>query len=260
VHRTKANEDPDWTAGGVVWTSPQQSLYGCEGWLYAMALRLQHTVYGKWGSALYDANVNGRIAEWNSSQGEWIERIADYMDHLVSGQIKELERFWGGRLTQTGQTYFDPRVRIIVGQAQLCGSRSNPRDSFYCSRDHTVYLGRRLLELVLSRGGNVSPAIVLAHEWGHHIQFLMGILDSYNSKGVEIQADCFAGVYAADVERRGMFDVGDADNVAKLMFSIGDRDGLSPWFKPSAHGDGRERVAAFRVGVTEGISGCLKLR
>ena len=52
VHRTKANEDPDWTAGGVIWTSPQQSLYGCEGWLYAMALRLQHTVYGKWGAAL----------------------------------------------------------------------------------------------------------------------------------------------------------------------------------------------------------------
>jgi predicted metalloprotease len=186
--------------------------------------------------------------------------IPDYMRDLVRGQTQALEQFWDGKFRQAGQAYFEPQVRIIVGQGPLCGKMSNPTDAFYCPRDHTVYLGRHLLDLVLSRGGNFPPAVVLAHEWGHHIQFLLGILESYNSKSVEIQADCFAGIYAAEEERRGMLDVGDAASAIKLIFSIGDPKGLSPWFTPSAHGDGRERTMAFLVGAREGIAGCRKLR
>jgi predicted metalloprotease len=263
VHRAGANGDPDWTRAGVIRTSRQQSLYGCEGWLYAMAIRARHIVYGRWGLGYFDANENGRIAEWNANRREWVQRIPNYMEDLINGQVGSLNNFWATQFVGTQMSYSRPSVKRILGPSVACANRVTRTDSFYCQLDQTIYIGQGLLEVVLTQGGNFPPVVVLAHEWGHHIQWLLHILDTYNQKNVEIQADCFAGVYAIDEERRGMLDVGDADAAAKLMFAIGDgpdSNKLSPWFNTTAHGSGEERLQAFIVGVKEGIGGCRKLR
>src|SRR5690242_20560041 len=84
--------------GSVDQSSPQmiarqQSLYGCEGWLYAFAIRVGHIVYGGWGSALLDAEQNGRIGQYAASQKRWDHPIADYMLDLLKDNTQALNTF-----------------------------------------------------------------------------------------------------------------------------------------------------------------------
>ena len=115
VHQTKATGDPDWTPAGVIWTSRQQSLFGCEGWLYAMAIRVRHIVYGEWGSGYLDANENGRVGEWNVSQKQWVQRIPDYMKDLLNDQMQSLNKFWSARFSGSQISYTEPGVTRLLG-------------------------------------------------------------------------------------------------------------------------------------------------
>jgi len=242
----------------------QQSKYGCEGWLYANAISLKHIVYGGWGSLFLDADQNGRIGERTTSQNQWGHPIADYMLDLLSDQVESVNAFWSSQFSGAHVPYSRPGVRrVTVPISTVCLPNTPRTQSYYCPPDHTIYIGQGLLELVLQTGGNLPPTLVLAHEWGHHIQSLLNILDTYNRKNVEIQADCFAGVYAKYLAARGKLDPGDAESAANAMFRFGDGPNastLSPWFDQTAHGTGQERITAFGVGANEGISGCRKLR
>jgi uncharacterized protein len=262
LYKTAPNGSVDQSSSQMI--ARQQSLYGCEGWLYAFAIRVGHIVYGGWGSALLDAEQNGRIGQYAASQKRWDHPIADYMLDLLDSHVQSLNRFWANRFSGSQIPYSRPGVvRVTSPIPTVCRQSTTRTDSYYCRQNHTIYVGQGLLETVLRSGGNLTPALVLAHEWGHHIQSLLNILDSYNTKSVEIQADCFAGVYAEYQEGLGLLDPGDADSAAKLMFEIGDGPNastLSPWFDKNAHGTGQERRSAFFVGVKEGINGCRKLR
>ena len=262
LYRAASNGDVDQTSPKTI--ARQQSLYGCEGWLYATAIRLRHIVYGGWGSALLKADRSGRIGQDTSNQGQWRYPIVDYMQDLLNDQAQSLNNFWANQFSSSEVPYGRPGVvRVTVPISTMCKRNTMRRDSYYCPPDDTVYIGQGLLEAALGTGGNVTPALVLAHEWGHHIQSLLNILETRNQKNVELQADCFAGVYVAYEEGRGMLDPGDADSAVKLMFALGDDPNartLSPWLDPNAHGTGQERVNAFSVGVKEGVQGCRNLR
>jgi predicted metalloprotease len=95
----------------------------------------------------------------------------------------------------------------------------------------------------------------IAHEWGHHVQYSLGLLDaSQTSRSIELQADCLAGVWAYSTWDRGLLNPGDISEAIRLARLIGDAPGTSP-SAPGAHGTGPQRVAAFNKGYRSGNAG-----
>lgn len=242
-----------------------QSFMGCAGWVYAFALRSGMPTLAMWrGSILVRVNTQG-IVYWalESNAPEWRRwgtNGNNYMGELLDSAVEDINAFWAGVFTQIGRPYFRP-ARIVSYEGAIrtgCGI-SRPGNALYCANDRSIYFHMQFFRQQLTLDGGFAPVVILAHEWGHHIQLLLGIFDSHNTKGVELQADCFAGTFTAYAENKGLLDAGDVRSATINLFSAGDRQ-TAEWFKPGIHGTGDERVGAFVVGLQEGINGCRRLR
>jgi len=146
--------------------------------------------------------------------------MVDYLQTLVEDGQQDVDGFWRGLVAAepgpvkqfaraSPAVYTSPRrVAFLADSTPTpCGVIAAD-NAHYCSGDSTVYLGRAFFLGELSLGGNFLPILILSHEWGHHIQNILdlnplGIPRSLNSTNIELQADCFAGLYAADAARRG---------------------------------------------------------
>jgi predicted metalloprotease len=105
--------------------------------------------------------------------------------------------------------------------------------------------------------GDFAPILVLAHEWGHHLQTVLGIAPSPGNT-CELQADCLAGAYASDAAQRGLLDPGDITEAVAMSAAAGDPLGL-PQDTPGAHGINDDRVTAFMCGYLGGVGACALL-
>ena len=122
---------------------------------------------------------------------------------------QSLDRYWADTLPQFGVTYRTTTINIFSGQIDSgCGAASSAMGPFYCPADEQIYLDTSFYETLRTQfgasGGPLAEMYVLAHEWGHHIQNISGIMNGLNlrdsgprSDGVrlELQADCFAGAW-----------------------------------------------------------------
>src|SRR4029077_13838076 len=206
---TVSDASPD---GPAVWSSASQSLWGCEGWVYAFAVRNQRVTYGRWsGARAISVSMNGvaLTADEGAQPLQWKLDMVDYLQTLVEDGQQDVDGFWRGLVAAepgpvkqfarpSPPVYTSPR-RV----ASLADSTPTPcgviaaDNAHYCSGDSTVYLGRAFFLGELSLGGNFLPILILSHEWGHHIQNILdlnplGIPRSLNSTNIELQADCFA--------------------------------------------------------------------
>lgn len=137
----------------------------------------------------------------------------DEMKQFISTVLAETEDVWTGVFQANGRTYEQPKLVLFSGQIRsACGFASAASGPFYCPNDQKVYLDTDFFQQ-LSRqfgaSGDFAEAYVVAHEVGHHVQNLTGILPKFNqmrqrmseadsnhmSMQVELQADCFAGVW-----------------------------------------------------------------
>lgn len=129
------------------------------------------------------------------------------------GASASLETFWEQEAPSIGVNYHAPNDFVLFSQATTtgCGQASSATGPFYCPPDETIYVDVTFYDELRSRfgaqGGPLAEMYVIAHEWGHHVQNLAGVLDSTrdgqtgpssNAVRVELQADCFAGAWAAD--------------------------------------------------------------
>jgi predicted metalloprotease len=105
------------------------------------------------------------------------------------------------------------------------------------------------------RTGDFAPIVVLAHEWGHHIQTVCGIAPGSDNT-FELQADCLAGAYTHDAGQRGVLDPGDITEAVVLAAAAGDPLGL-PQDTPGAHGSNDDRITAFMRGYLGGVPACV---
>ena len=148
-------------------------------------------------------------------------------DCQIVGDINSIQAYWSNEV----QNYTIARTVFFTGSTDTgCGPASTDVGPFYCPVDKKVYIDLGFFDELQSRfGGSNGPfaqAYVLAHEYGHHVQDLLGILDQKrNSIQVELQADCFAGVWMHNAEKTGYItgitqhDLNDALSAAA---SVGD--------------------------------------
>jgi uncharacterized protein len=148
-------------------------------------------------------------------------------DCQIVGDINSIQAYWSNEV----QNYTIARTVFFTGSTNTgCGPASTDVGPFYCPVDKKVYIDLGFFDELQSRfGGSNGPfaqAYVLAHEYGHHVQDLLGILDQKrNSIQVELQADCFAGVWMHNAEQTGYItgitqqDLNDALSAAA---SVGD--------------------------------------
>ena len=190
--------------------------------------------------------------------------------------LRKTETSWDAIFTQMGGTYVQPRLVLFRGQtATACGTGQAAMGPFYCPADSRVYLDMGFFDEMAERfraGGDFARAYVIAHEIGHHVQNLLGVSEQtqrlrqrlsevdYNkvSVRVELQADCFAGVWAQHANRvKPFLDPEDIDEALRAANAIGD-DMLQKQSRgvvvPDSftHGSSAQRVRWFKTGYEGG--------
>lgn len=205
------------------------------------------------------------------------DRLADF----VSVVLADTEDTWDTIFQEGGAQYERPNLVLFTGAVEsACGYAQSATGPFYCPADRKVYIDLAFyndLKNNLKAPGDFAQAYVIAHEVGHHVQNLLGISSKvqaqrsrlsqadYNKLSVklELQADCFAGVWANHANRvRNIVEPGDVEEALNAASMIGD-DNLqrrsSGHVVPDSftHGSSKQRVQWFREGLNNGsVNGC----
>ncbi|MFC5066710.1 neutral zinc metallopeptidase [Flaviflagellibacter deserti] len=197
----------------------------------------------------------------------------DEIGKFVAAILGSTEDVWGDIFKQNGQTYQQPRLVLYSGATQTaCGMGQSAMGPFYCPPDRRVYLDTsffREMEQRFNSPGDFASAYVIAHEVGHHVQNLLGILPRVSqerersspveanqlSVRLELQADCFAGVWAARSKKS--LEPGDIEEALNAATAIGDdrlqRQSQGRVVPDSfTHGSSAQRVRWFKTGFDAG--------
>lgn len=214
-----------------------------------------------------------RPAQTPSAQGSGKD---DPQKAFVATVLADTEDVWREQFQQAGRQYEDPRLVLFRGATPTaCGQGESAMGPFYCPADHKVYIDLDFYDTLRDRlgaPGDFAQAYVIAHEVGHHVQNLLGTsakMDElrgrvsqaqYNAMSVrlELQADCFAGVWAHHAERsKQILEQGDIDEALNAAAQIGD-DTLQKKAQgrvvPESftHGSSAQRVHWFKRGFESG--------
>ena len=197
---------------------------------------------------------------------------------FVSQVLRSTEQVWGDVFQSIGQQYQEPKLRLYRDSyPTACGQGEAAQGPFYCPNDQIVYLDLSFFDLMtqqLGAPGQFAHAYVIGHEVGHHVQNLLGIIpkvDAARQRGdeaesnalsvkLELQADCFAGVWAnrAQKEQHGWrFESGDVETAINAATQIGDdtlqrksRGTVVP--ESFTHGTSGQRVSWLKKGLDSG--------
>ena len=200
----------------------------------------------------------------------------DRMAKFVSTVLADTEDVWKDVFSKGGATYKEPRLVLFRGATQTaCGQGQSAMGPFYCPGDQKVYIDLGFYETLTRRlgaPGEFAQAYVVAHEVGHHVQNLLGIsakVDKmrgqvskadYNvlSVKLELQADCFAGVWAYHANQsRQILEGGDIEAAMNAAAKIGDdalqrSSGGAVVPESFTHGTSAQRQRWFNTGITTG--------
>ena len=178
-------------------------------------------------------------------------RVTNF-DDVVATQHQLLDQYWGfylkKKLTSPGVSWINEAGGTATGCGNLDASEALDEAAFYCRYDKVMYVDITYLRYNDLRWGQEGVMATMAHEYGHHVQNLLGGITSQSSRYREQQADCMAGAYlawlATDPDYAAMFD---RTLLADRYYALGDPPGTAP-NDPNAHGSGAERQRAFFYG------------
>ena len=212
---------------------------------------------------------------------------SDQMGQFVAAVLGDTEDRWTEIFAASSKTYHPPKLRLFAGSEPTpCAFAQSAMGPFYCPRDQRVYLDTSFFQDLQQKFGGCtdseacqfSEAYVIAHEVGHHVQDELGILPRVTQAQqaassrteanalqvrIELQADCFAGIWANHAQAKHKFlDPGDVDQALQTASAIGDdrlQKETQGYVVPDAftHGTSEQRKRWFMKGFNSGqISGC----
>jgi len=194
------------------------------------------------------------------------------MGSMISGVLGEIDDRWDEIFRASGQSYSGPRIVLFRGATNggRCGMAQSAMGPFYCPPDKQIFLDTSFFKQVETRFHGCSgsacrftAAYIIAHEAGHHIQNLLGILPKAEANAlqvkVELQADCLSGVWVNREERKrpGFLEAGDIDAALTTASAIGDdtlqRQATGRVVPDSfTHGSAAQRKRWFMIGYQQG--------
>jgi predicted metalloprotease len=217
----------------------------------------------------------GGFGQATPSEAELNEAPADDPARFVDFVAGDVEAVWERLFRESGQTYEKTIVVLYEGQVTSgCGTTSSAVGPFYCPLDRKVYLDLPFMEELqrrLGANGDFAQAYIVAHEIGHHVQNLLGVMDDVDrarqedpgsandlSVRLELQADCLAGVWGHAANAQGdLLEPGDLEEGLNAAAAVGDdriqaRGGGRIDPDSFTHGTGEQRVTWFRKGYESG--------
>ncbi|WIY51806.1 neutral zinc metallopeptidase [Devosia sp. YIM 151766] len=220
--------------------------------------------------------MNAPSASATSRQlpAEGQDELADF----VAVVVRETEDLWNQQFAAIGENYPEPNVVLFTDRVNsACGLADASMGPFYCPGDSKVYIDLSFYDQLhreFGAPGDFAQAYVLAHEVGHHVQNLTGILPEFNQRRqsmsqeqanaysvrVELQADCYAGIWANYAGQQNLLDSGDIEEALNAAEQIGD-DTLQKRMQGFAvpktfnHGTSAQRKAWFERGYESGNPG-----
>lgn len=193
---------------------------------------------------------------------------------FLRGVFADIQSVWDRNFREAGLRYSPARLVLFHSEVNTaCGEQSADVGPFYCSGDHTVYLDVRFFKAIEAQfgvSGDFAEAYVVAHEVGHHIQNLLQIthrvaaatqahpeLENRLSVATELQADCFAGVWAHSTYERNLLEPGDIEQALRAAEVVGDdflARAAGQHASPDSftHGSSAQRKHWFTTGFEEG--------
>jgi predicted metalloprotease len=198
------------------------------------------------------------------------------MVQFVSFVLDDIQKTWTGAFDGAGAQYRPANLVLFRNGTQSgCGVGQSAMGPFYCPLDEKVYLDLGFfseLDRRFGAPGDFAQAYVIAHEVGHHVQHLLGVDERVRqfqrtnpemanpmSVKLELQADCYAGVWAHSAQERGKLETGDIDEGLGAASAVGDdriqsRTGQGVNVDSFTHGSAQQRAAWFRRGFESGRS------
>jgi len=199
-------------------------------------------------------------------------------DCRVVGVVNSLQSFWSSTFQSSQRTYTPADTQLFTGRTTTgCGSATSAVGPFYCPADDTVYIDLGFFDELRTTygasGGDFAQAYVLAHEYGHHVQDLLGTSARAQQSGqqqgpqgssvrLELQADCYAGVWTASARTSGFITIDEADirDGLSAAAAVGDdriQQKSSGRIDPESwtHGSAAQRQKWFRAGLANGDPG-----
>lgn len=170
---------------------------------------------------------------------------------------------------QANRRYVEPKLVLFTDAVQsACGNATSATGPFYCPGDQKLYLDFGFfndLKNEFKAPGDFAQAYVIAHEVGHHVQNILGTMDQVNRAGnnnrlsvaLELQADCYAGVWAYYANKQGLVEAGDFEEALRAASAVGDdsiQKNTQGYVIPDSftHGSSRERMSWFAKGLQSG--------
>jgi len=173
--------------------------------------------------------------------------------------------YWREEFSKSGSQYVEPTLVLFRGQTQsACGGAHSAIGPHYCPADQTIYLDETFFDEMVKRlgasGGDVAEAYVIAHEVGHHVQNLQDTISQRSNEDsikTELQADCFAGLWANSIKDQNVFLPNEIKEAMDAAAAVGDdriQEKMEGSINPESwtHGSSKERVSSFMKGYETG--------
>jgi predicted metalloprotease len=201
------------------------------------------------------------------------DRGEDAGRRFIAQVLGETEQVWNQQFRQLGRQYDEPVMVLFSGATQSgCGAAQAQTGPFYCPNDQRVYIDLEFmarLQQQLGATGDFAAAYIIAHEVGHHVQNLLGVLPRVQQLQarasaaernqlqvrVELQADCLAGMWANQAQRaRNILEQGDIEEGLNAAAAVGDDRVTGGRIRPESftHGSAQQRTRWFRRGLESG--------
>lgn len=222
-------------------------------------------------SIIQNVQLDNQTTNTNYTESAKDKELAQF----VSVVLAETENVWHAIFKEEGSTYREPKLVLFSGSVQsACGTAGASTGPFYCPGDEKLYIDLSFFEELQRRfkaPGDFAMAYVIAHEVGHHIQNLTGVMDKMNeirsqvskeeynqySIRVELQADFYAGIWAHYTEQQNLLESGDLEEALNAASAVGDdniQKQAQGYVVPESftHGTSAQRKKWFYKGFTSG--------